>query len=676
MHPLQNGSQVTERPANKPVSGLPGYFTESGENNVPSYPGADWFNHVIDEFQNLLLSQNIQFDPTKDDHLAKALLPTVNIATIKSLTESSLALDNYRSVKINSYHEGFNAVYSAPSGGGDFVWRSDLPKSLHDGGVYIDPTKAFPTDFSNSAQLASWFTSVNSGNGVFVRQFSGEYAVQWYGAIEGGYDNTAVFNAVTQAHLDYSEIIRKRITCYGVKFTVLGTVYLRLGQSFDGKGSRLYMGSTGSIKVGFNSSGVKDSGGHPPFLMNLWCEGGYNPIDVNVSGYFVLNTFFSLPVAPVLIKGIDGFVSGMVIDNASVGMGFGASNTTVIGVDFYRCQTQLKFDTCRASTFVGGHFNYADVVGVLVDNLSSPTEKQIKGIKFADCKFRLNAQNANFDGFVKAEGSAISGDITFVSCDFINGKNAAVNNQSTSSNLTLDFDDCTFDGKPAISTETPSDTFYVYEHGSNARAVVNFRRPKIRNTFDVPFKISGIEVAMVDVSGPEFNGIDADYCFEYSNTNGLSVLSISDVTGDGTELLNHVSNAQVELRGKMVECFELKTISGRDYFSLPAYGSTLIDVTLSANRNPAGSTQYRMISKDLISQSYNFIGGSVVTQATIMNQFMSTSDIGDLDITLDIDSLGSGLVRSNANKKSSLLVSTSDAYGNQKISVNYIMTNG
>lgn len=74
MHPLQNGSQVTERPANKPVSGLPGYFTESGENNVPSYPGADWFNHVIDEFLNVLHSQGIEFDPSKDDHLSRAFL--------------------------------------------------------------------------------------------------------------------------------------------------------------------------------------------------------------------------------------------------------------------------------------------------------------------------------------------------------------------------------------------------------------------------------------------------------------------------------------------------------------------------------------------------------------------------------------------------------------------------
>lgn len=74
MHPLQNGSQDTNRPPKKPLTGQPGWFTESGDNNVPSYPGADWFNHVIAEFQNMLASQGIAFDPENDDHLSKAFL--------------------------------------------------------------------------------------------------------------------------------------------------------------------------------------------------------------------------------------------------------------------------------------------------------------------------------------------------------------------------------------------------------------------------------------------------------------------------------------------------------------------------------------------------------------------------------------------------------------------------
>lgn len=72
MHPLRNGSQATERPAAKPLTGTPGWFTESGIDNKPSFPGPDWFNHVIAEFQNALESQGITFDPNKDDHLKLA----------------------------------------------------------------------------------------------------------------------------------------------------------------------------------------------------------------------------------------------------------------------------------------------------------------------------------------------------------------------------------------------------------------------------------------------------------------------------------------------------------------------------------------------------------------------------------------------------------------------------
>ncbi|EJL6858565.1 hypothetical protein NMS86_000998 [Vibrio cholerae] len=71
MHPLHNGSQVTERPARKTTSGTMGYFSESNDNNAPSYPGADFFNDQIDEFKNALAAMSIAYDETKVDHLAK-----------------------------------------------------------------------------------------------------------------------------------------------------------------------------------------------------------------------------------------------------------------------------------------------------------------------------------------------------------------------------------------------------------------------------------------------------------------------------------------------------------------------------------------------------------------------------------------------------------------------------
>lgn len=73
MHPLNNGSQVENVPALKPRVGTAGYFSESNDNGAPSYPGQDWFNAVIREFQGALSASGVAFDPDKFDHLQKLL---------------------------------------------------------------------------------------------------------------------------------------------------------------------------------------------------------------------------------------------------------------------------------------------------------------------------------------------------------------------------------------------------------------------------------------------------------------------------------------------------------------------------------------------------------------------------------------------------------------------------
>jgi hypothetical protein len=51
-------------------------------------------------------------------------------------------------VSVASYH-GLNDL----SGGGTFVWGT----GRHNGGTFIDPNRAFPTDWSDQGQLAAWF---------------------------------------------------------------------------------------------------------------------------------------------------------------------------------------------------------------------------------------------------------------------------------------------------------------------------------------------------------------------------------------------------------------------------------------------------------------------------------------------------------------------------------------
>ncbi|MBO2589316.1 hypothetical protein [Shewanella algae] len=116
MHPLQNGSQATVRPAKKPLSGTPGYFTESGDNNVPSYPGADWFNHVIDEFQNALIEAGVVFDQEEDTNLSQAIrkLRLGSFFTIDSISSLSIV------PKIEGQKVFWLGYYSAFDGGSNF----------------------------------------------------------------------------------------------------------------------------------------------------------------------------------------------------------------------------------------------------------------------------------------------------------------------------------------------------------------------------------------------------------------------------------------------------------------------------------------------------------------------------------------------------------------------------
>ncbi|HDZ9179588.1 TPA: hypothetical protein RUZ12_000008 [Vibrio cholerae] len=73
MHKLQNGSQVQVRPPRKPLVGLGGYFSESNDQNAPSYPGQDWFNDCTDEFLNALAAAGIEYDHGRLDHLARMI---------------------------------------------------------------------------------------------------------------------------------------------------------------------------------------------------------------------------------------------------------------------------------------------------------------------------------------------------------------------------------------------------------------------------------------------------------------------------------------------------------------------------------------------------------------------------------------------------------------------------
>lgn len=66
-------------------------------------------------------------------------------------------------------------------GGGQFVYDGTKAKSLHDGEKVIDPTKAFPLSWADTAQRDAWFTPNSVGVGCWVKQYSADETIKGRG---------------------------------------------------------------------------------------------------------------------------------------------------------------------------------------------------------------------------------------------------------------------------------------------------------------------------------------------------------------------------------------------------------------------------------------------------------------------------------------------------------------
>jgi hypothetical protein len=97
-------------------------------------------------------------------------------------------------VSVASYH-GLSDL----SGGGTFVWGT----GRHNGGTFIDPNRAFPSDWNDQAQLAAWL--VDSGIDVvgFKRVINGDYYVEMFGALPSFNDNTLSYDALIKVIPQY-----------------------------------------------------------------------------------------------------------------------------------------------------------------------------------------------------------------------------------------------------------------------------------------------------------------------------------------------------------------------------------------------------------------------------------------------------------------------------------------
>ncbi|MCE7729218.1 hypothetical protein [Vibrio campbellii] len=119
MHYLINGSQVEVAPQPKPTSGKPGFFSESGPEGQPSWPGADWFNASTLEFMNALSDAGIEFDPTDYTHLSRAMSALALSATNTTIVATTSDFDSLKGKATVGRKIVWLGYYAVGDGGGN-----------------------------------------------------------------------------------------------------------------------------------------------------------------------------------------------------------------------------------------------------------------------------------------------------------------------------------------------------------------------------------------------------------------------------------------------------------------------------------------------------------------------------------------------------------------------------
>jgi hypothetical protein len=307
-----------------------------------------------------------------------------------------------------------------------------------------------------------------------------------FGADPSLADNTPAFNLATQATAPWSEALEYNIIVPSGKFKLLGTVYVRKGQTLCGEGHGSYIDASGFISTPEDTfvlgSGlidgvrVSDPGGSPVKISNLRTLGGsgtHSLIYTNAMGFSIVDMFITAPGTAITIEGGDGLLSNIEIDQCLQGISMkSAHNVSLVNFNIYLPNYGIVFHgTCSDVVISNGVIEYTNYASIYFSEGSA----EHRSINVSNVNFLENAQYATFTGFVYSRASGV--DVNFIGCSFRNMPNWAIN-QDNGIGTRFYFSECTFDGNKTLVLYEQSGTAKVINTGAGS---YDFSGCKFRN---------------------------------------------------------------------------------------------------------------------------------------------------------------------------------------------------
>ncbi|QDF45944.1 hypothetical protein vBVpaPMGD2_5 [Vibrio phage vB_VpaP_MGD2] len=472
----------------------------------------------------------------------------------------------------------------------------------------------------------------------------------------GTVDSTAAFNLATGAADEYNEtIFRRSIYIPDGRYKIDGKVYVRKGQTLFGNGgaSHLYMGSTGGIVMGWKSDGTEDPSGRPPRVSDIWIEGGWQPIFVEVSGWSVDNVFISFPVAGMFATGTDGHITDCTFDGGSGLLSLSGGAHTVSNCIFFLGTNQLSLggdkerQILHSSTITNCVFNFPSYSSIRVAN------GKVKNVTLSNCTFNLNEQFKTHKGYIITEWSGgdfpqPEADMIIDGCSFVNPKEYAIDlNAGSGHNLMVS--NCTIDGEqphPLWATAASSKGIRM-----GTRGILKVTDTVLRNLKGQPVSLEGtadIDFRITDCDFDNCTGGDVDILV--TNTSRNTKVRLRDVKGSGRQLYDlHENTLQNFHSSGLDDWFEIKESGGREYIELPFIGATMYELDSSISPH-ATNTQYRLNERYIFGVSVDYQSGvKMLTDIQEIYKSRTPSSLST-DYQVEFDAVGGGTSKDYESK--------------------------